>query len=180
MWITAWLRSNQNGAGRKRRKPSLTSQSREYFYGNETLGQNQMSAEADSKLSTDPRAIQNLVEILRDSWNRHDMKVFSSVFSEDADFVNVGGIRLKGRDEIELTHAERHKTQFRESKMELGPIDIRFLDSHVAVVHGESRIEGDKNPDGTPRTSRRTIFTAIALKKIDEWKFVAFQNTNRS
>jgi uncharacterized protein (TIGR02246 family) len=103
----------------------------------------------------------------------------SSEFAEDADFVNVGGMRLRGQDEIELSHAEKHRTQFRESKIEIGRVDIRFLDAEVAVVHVETRIGGDRNPDRISRTPRHTVFMAVALRMIAGWRLVAFQNTNR-
>ena len=37
-----------------------------------------------------------VAEGLVQAWNAHDMKAFASFFADDADFVNVAGLRWKG------------------------------------------------------------------------------------
>ncbi len=129
----------------------------------------------------DELAIRKIIDLYRDSWNEHSMKALGSVFSEDADFVNVRGMRRKGLKEIEERFAERHRTHLRESKAEIGQVDIRFISSEVALIHGDMRVEGDRDPDGTLRPlPTDTIFTAVAQKEADEWRLVAFQNTKKT
>jgi uncharacterized protein (TIGR02246 family) len=133
----------------------------------------------ESNHALDEASIRTIVESLSKSWNGHDMRAFASVFSEDADFVNVGGIRWKGRHEIEARHAERHKVQFKESVLKINSIDVRFIESGVAIIHALSQISGDRDPNGTPRpSSRSTLFGAIAHKESGTWLLVAAQNTN--
>ena len=38
-----------------------------------------------------------VVTTVVDAWNRHDMKAYSALFTEDADFVNVVGMHFRGR-----------------------------------------------------------------------------------
>jgi uncharacterized protein (TIGR02246 family) len=45
--------------------------------------------------------IEAVLAALRESWNRHDMSAFASLFSENADFVNVLGMHLRGRPALE-------------------------------------------------------------------------------
>jgi hypothetical protein len=40
-----------------------------------------------------------LVQEMQAAWNTHDMKRFAACFAEDADFVNVAGAWVKGRDD---------------------------------------------------------------------------------
>jgi hypothetical protein len=42
-----------------------------------------------------------------DTWNRHDMAAFGALYAENADFVNVRGLWLRGRDAIQEHHAGR-------------------------------------------------------------------------
>ena len=64
------------------------------------------SAEAKSKVET-------VLADLQESWNRHDMVTFAAQFTQDADFVNVLGMHLRGRSAIEAQHIAIHKTVFR-------------------------------------------------------------------
>lgn len=52
-----------------------------------------------------------------DAWNRDDMDDFSSLFCEDANFVNVVGMWWKNRREIEAAHRATHETMFRDSRL---------------------------------------------------------------
>jgi hypothetical protein len=54
----------------------------------------------------------------------------------------------------------------------------RFLRPDMAVVHWSWKIEGDKNPDGTPRQPRDGMMTLVAEKKTGNWLVIVGQNTN--
>jgi uncharacterized protein (TIGR02246 family) len=49
-----------------------------------------------------------LTSSLAAAWNQHDMRAFAGLFHDDAAFVNVAGVYLQGRGEIERTHAAAH------------------------------------------------------------------------
>src|SRR4029453_3729816 len=49
----------------------------------------------------DEADIRNVETRQQEAWNRHDAKAYADLFTEDADLVNVGGWRWKGRAEIE-------------------------------------------------------------------------------
>ena len=55
---------------------------------------------------------------------------------------------------------------------------MRFLNPDQAVVHWSWAIEGDKNPDGSPRGKRFGIMTMIAQKQEGMWRVIVAQNTN--
>src|SRR5580658_3018493 len=57
--------------------------------------------------------VKSVVASLAESWNRHDMTAFAAAFAEHADFVNVIGMHWQGRQEIEIKHAQTHRTIFR-------------------------------------------------------------------
>src|SRR3954463_11791873 len=94
------------------------------------------------------------------AWNRHDMRALAALFTEDADFVNVGAKHWKGRKEIEAQHAAR-LSQFIESVWATEEVAVQFLRSDISLVHVSWGIKGDKDPDGTPRQPREGIFTWV-------------------
>ena len=120
------------------------------------------------------QAILELVETVIAGWNSHDMKVFASPFAEDADFVNVAGQWLRGRQEI----ADRQDERFRSSRLRADRISIRFVRPDVAVVHFRWETAGDRGPDGWGVAVRHGITTFLASEDQGRWRFDAAQNTD--
>jgi ketosteroid isomerase-like protein len=48
--------------------------------------------------ASDIRSIEEIGARWQAAWNRHDMRSLGALVDEDVDFVNVRGVRLKGRD----------------------------------------------------------------------------------
>ena len=102
--------------------------------------------------------VRQVVSGFAETWNHHDMEAFGKLFAPDADFVNVGGSWLKGRQDIQMNHAFYHGTIpadspsracntcstnvkaginygiFKTSTMQFIQIDVRFLQKDVAVA----------------------------------------------
>ncbi len=113
------------------------------------------------------------------AWNKHDMKLLAGLFTEDADFVNVGAKHWRGRKEIQEQHTAR-LSQFLESTYKTKKVTIHFLKPDIALVHVDWALTGDKEPDGTPRQSREGVFTWVVVKQGETWRIRAAQNTNVS
>ena len=75
----------------------------------------------------DQRLIEQIVERWREAWNDHDMARMATLVSDDADFVNVWGMHWHGRERIEREHAERHRTQFKDSIWTTREVKLQFL-----------------------------------------------------
>lgn len=112
------------------------------------------------------------------AWNNHDMKALAALFTEDADFVNVGARHWKGRTEIEKQHAAR-LNQFAESTWETKQVMVQFLRPDISLAHVSWALKGDKDPDGTPRQPREGVFTWVLMREGTQWLIRTAQNTNR-
>lgn len=128
--------------------------------------------------SEDELAIQQVENRWQDAWNRHDMVALSSLFTDDADFVQVNGRRWIGPAEIRKNHTLVHEMMFKDSVWTNLKLDIRFLKPDVAIAHQTWGLRGDKNPDGTPRTPREGLFTQVFVKRAGHWLITAAHNTN--
>jgi uncharacterized protein (TIGR02246 family) len=113
-----------------------------------------------------------------ETWNAHDMDAMSELFAEYADFVDVGGARLKGRARIRDGHAKRHEMQFKESVLTVRSVDVRFLKPDVALVHVEWGMERDRDPDGTSRAPRNGVMSWVVVRQRDDWRIASSHNTN--
>ena len=133
--------------------------------------------------------VRKAVEGFATDWNRHDMDAFGKLFAPDAEFVNVVGIVMKGRQEIQMHHAWAHgaipKTTdvtgtlarnygiFKNSTMKFESIDVRFLRSDVALAHVKWQLQNDA------RTSipRRGVLLFVLTHGKDGWLIASGQNT---
>ena len=134
---------------------------------------------AGAQATDDESKIRTIAADWGRAWNKHDMKALAGLFTEDADFVNVGAKHWKGRKEIEAQHAAR-LSQFLESEWATKGVSIQYLKPDIALVHVEWSLRGDKDPGGTPRQPREGIFTWVVVKKGEGWLIRAAQNTNLS
>ena len=137
----------------------------------------------------DNQDVQKVVEGFATAWNNHDMEAFGNLFSPDADFVNVTGIHMKGRDEIQSHHAWSHgaipesthvpQTEpknygiFKNSTMKFDIADVRFLGNDVALVHVNWQLSGDAR-SSTPRSG---IFLFVLNRGKQGWEIATAQNT---
>jgi uncharacterized protein (TIGR02246 family) len=108
------------------------------------------------------------------AWNRHDMEALGRLFHDDADFVNVVGMQMRGRASIQDQHSIIHAGAYRNSSLRVAVEDARKLGPGVIVAHVRSELEGDER---APLQTRQTLMTIVIEKRSDEWKIVAAHNT---
>jgi uncharacterized protein (TIGR02246 family) len=119
-----------------------------------------------------------------ESWNRHDTQAMATLFTPDADFVNVLGMHFKGANEIEAVHDELHRTRFRHTRVRQLRHEIQFLSDEIAIAHVLWEMTGDKtmaraNDDGV----RRGVITHVLVRTGkgpdgEVWRFRVTQNTD--
>lgn len=142
-------------------------------------------------------AVSRIVHEMAEAWNKHDMTTLGQLFAPDADFVNVGGHRWKGREAIQKNHAYVHGTiavddrsgvtarperhgVFRESTYRFTKIDVKLPTPNVAIAHATWRLTGHaaSGPTASGTTAPRTgIMTLVLIRNGDLWKISAAQNT---
>lgn len=133
--------------------------------------------------------VRNAVAGFATSWNAHDMGAFGKLFAADADFVNVTGILMKGRNEIQSHHAWSHGAIpesthvpqtlsknygiFKHSTMKFNQVDVRFLRKDVAVAHVNWKLSGDSRTT----TPRHGVFLFVLTQQNGGWLIATAQNT---
>ena len=138
---------------------------------------------------SDEEPVRTVVYSFQEAWNRHDMEAFGALFAPDAEFVNVTGVRWRGRKAIQLNHAFLHGVVpmdspgvsfpkemygiFKTLTISFKQIDVRLLRNDVAVVHCDSEAVGD------PRTKnpRHAVPVMILTQEGRHWMIAVVQNT---
>lgn len=122
--------------------------------------------------TADEAAIRDNVKHLEIGWNTKSGAQFVKPFAEDADYVVINGMYLKGRAQIEKTHQQIFDTIFKDTSVTLKIRQIRFLRPEVAVVH----VDGHRDAP-TENLKQGALVTLVMTKEKGGWVIAAFQNT---
>ena len=125
----------------------------------------------------DEEEIRSVAMRQADTWSRHDAKAYAALFTEDCDVVNVVGWWWRGRAEVERKLTEAFRFVFRESRLTVTEVKIRFIRPDVAVAHARWTMVGARTPAGIPEP-REGIQTLVFTKQSGRWLIAAFQNTH--
>jgi uncharacterized protein (TIGR02246 family) len=127
-------------------------------------------------------AIRQIIARQAEDWNRHDAKAWVAPFSDDAEFINILGMSLEGRDDIERRHAEIFATIFARSRIVVTTRKVRFLGATAALAETEYELRDyDRLPPGIepsdPDGTLRTHLKYVCELEPAGWRIVAAQNT---
>ena len=141
------------------------------------LGQRAAVARLPAQQQDDEAAIREVQSRQAAAWNSHDATAYAHLFTMDGDVVNVVGWWWRGRAEIETNLKGAFAVMFRESKLTITDVQVRFLTPDIAVAHVRWTMEGAKPPPGIPEP-RQGMQTQVLRKQAGNWLIAAFQNTN--
>jgi len=144
--------------------------------------QGQASTPTADAIRTAEATIRTVLARQAEDWNRHDAKAWVAPFSDDAEFINILGSSLQGREEIERRHAEIFSSIFARSRVTVTTRKVRLLGTAAALAETDYELRDyDRLPpgiqpsdtDGTLRTRLKYVFELGA----SGWQIVAAQNT---
>ncbi|HEX5873521.1 MAG TPA: SgcJ/EcaC family oxidoreductase [Pyrinomonadaceae bacterium] len=128
--------------------------------------------QAQNNRTADEASIRENVKLLETGWNTKSGAVFAKPFAEEADYVVINGMYIKGRPTIEKAHQQIFDTIYKETTITLAVKQIRFLRPDVAVVH----VNGDRTGP-TQDLHQKAMLTLVMTKESQGWTIAAFQNT---
>ncbi len=140
------------------------------FTFGQTVGEKQRKGNAE-----DETAVRQVVAALGETWNRHDGKAYSLLFTEDMDFVTIGGNSVRGRAELEKLMAWLFGGVYKDSPNTMTTKAIRFLKPDVAVAHAESEVVRSEHGEKVPL---KTLMTLVLVKDRRAWLITAAENTD--
>ena len=121
---------------------------------------------------SDERELRGLAQQLWDGWNGRSGNTFAAPFAEDADYVVVDGIRIKGRDVIAAGHQQIFDTIYRDSHNTATVRNIRFLSDDIAVAHVEWNLTLQQDT-----AVHKAMATAVMARNDGSWSIAAYHNT---
>ena len=109
------------------------------------------------------KAVQNYM----DAWSTHNAHAVAMTYTEDCDFVNNFGTLTHGRAGMEATFGPFMTGVYSETHQAGKIRTIRYIKPDVAAVDVDWEMTGAKNPDGTPRPTRKGLHSLIMTKQSD-------------
>ena|ERR1044072_1704507 len=122
----------------------------------------------------DDAAIRENVRQMEAGWNSKSGAAFAKPFADDADYVVINGMQLKGREAIAEGHQRIFDTFYKESVISLSVKQVRMLRADVAVVHVSGHLKTTRGADAQENDA---VITMVMTKESGAWKIAAFQNT---
>jgi uncharacterized protein (TIGR02246 family) len=128
-------------------------------------------------MTTDEKAIEDIVKQLEITWNTYDSAGCASLFSEDATFIQIYGGQLDGRAEIEASHRCIFDTIYKGSEARFTVRSIRLLRPEVAIAFTEAKLKFHDGKQAREIDARPTL---TVVKEQGKWQIAALQNTRIS
>lgn len=135
----------------------------------------QRGAKASRSASSQEPAIRALVQKCVTGWNRGSGAAFAAQFAEDADYVVVNGMHLRGRRQIASAHQQIFDTFYKGTRLWVRIKSVRFLRPDVALVHTVGRVlrPGESHSSVKPES----IQSFVVARQGSDWRIAAFHNT---
>ena len=105
------------------------------------------------------------------AWNHRDPDALTSLFDEDADFVNVTGVCWHDREAIRRAHADGRGRGIDMLTLEAGTTKVKRLSPDIAVVHARMTLSGATPP-------RTTIVSFVVHRIGERWLCASVHNTD--
>ena len=125
-------------------------------------------------MTSDERALHQLVYQLEAAWNAGDGSGFAEAFAEEADFIHILGGYYSGRAAIEAGHRMIFGTIYKGSTVRYSVEKIRFIRPDVALVSARQYLQFYE--DGAARELQARPLLVLE-KKDGLWEIVTLQNT---
>ena len=133
-----------------------------------------MTTFAQANHTQDEIEIRGLVNTMENGWTAKDGKLFALPFSNNADYVVVNGMHLKGRTAIAEGHQRIFDSFYKGTNIKAEVKSMRFLREDIAIVHVTSHMTGVSN---NQQVDTRALITLTIEKTPGGWQVAAFQNT---
>ena len=130
------------------------------------------TAHAQDSREADEAAMRANVSLMETGWNTKSGALFAKPFAEDADYVVINGMYIKGRSAIESGHQQIFDTIYKDTQLKLNVTQIRFLRPDVAVIHVTGQRVGPSK-----ELTQDARLTLVMTKEKQGWTIAAFQNT---
>lgn len=134
---------------------------------------------ATAAVPAEEAKIAELQQRQADAWNEHDINAYASLFTADADVINVLGWHWESRAELIEKLGRGFAFIFANSELTITDVKVEFVKPDVAVAHVRWTLTGALSPTGSGSdVPQQGIQTQVLVRRAADWRISHFQNTN--
>jgi uncharacterized protein (TIGR02246 family) len=124
-----------------------------------------------------------IVSLLNDfvtKWNTKDLERFGTVFTDDAEYIDITGQIAVGKRDILEQHRFPFEVVNKRAVFGLDNIYIRAIAPTLILVTGNWVCENSTTPKGDLLPVRSGVIQVICRKEVPQWKISLVHNTDLS
>ena len=112
------------------------------------------------------------------NWNSKDLKLFGSVFTEDAEYIDIVGQIAVGKTDVMEQHRFPFEVVNKIAVFTMDDLYIRTIADNLVMVTGSWVCENSTTPKGDILPTRKGVIQVICRNENNEWKIRLVHNTD--
>ena len=125
-------------------------------------------------LQQEGEGLSELAQSLTRAWNSGDSTAFASHFTDDGDFINIYGMRMRGQASIAGVYDMLFRSVFRRSRLEPVIHGSRRLCENAVLVHAQV---GVHVPLGSMAGDHAAVCSMVLQRSGEQWLVASLHNT---
>jgi uncharacterized protein (TIGR02246 family) len=143
-----------------------------------TLAGGKMQAQTDGSVSAaDQQGIQATLDAFGSTLTKMDFDAFSTLFTEDADFVNIVGMHWHGKAQIVKAHRVVFTTRYKGVPQHIAESSYGTLAPGLVLVTSLIKMDDYTAQDGKRMTDNQFRMTWVMEKQGERWLIRSAHNT---
>lgn len=127
--------------------------------------------------SSDEQSVRQVATAYEEAWNKHDMDAMASLFTEDAEWVNIVGMWWRGVQEVIRGHQWVHEVLFKDTPIHIDSCSVRLVPPESAISAVTWTKGSFVTPDGKQVPEGNDRMTLFLVKRGGKWLIASGHNT---
>lgn len=129
---------------------------------------------------TETKAMLELIDSFISRWHSKNAELFGTVFTDDAEFIDIVNQIARGKKEIIDQHRFPFSTVNKQAVFIMLDLYMRAIANNLIMVTGSWILEKASTPKGNPVPDRNGVLQMICRKENGVWRISMVHNTDIS
>jgi uncharacterized protein (TIGR02246 family) len=127
--------------------------------------------------ASNEQTVRQVATAYEDAWNKHDMDAMASLFTEDAEWVNIVGMWWRGLSEVKRGHQWVHEALFKNTPIHIDSCSVRLVTPGTAISIVTWSKGSFITPEGKQMPEGKDRMSLFLVKRGGRWLIASGHNT---